>query len=366
MSEKIEVGVLFGGESAEHEISIRSANNVIEAMDREKYRIFLIGITRDGRWYAGKTAELILESGEVSGYTVSEDDLLGFVPGRAGSNIVYISDTKKKINPDVIFPVLHGPMGEDGTVQGLLRLSGIPFVGAGVLGSAASMDKDVMKRLFRDNGIPVGGFRVMHSYEKEGISYDEIVSELGSPLFIKPANMGSSVGVNKVGNREDFYGAVTEAFRFDNKILVEEFIEGRELECAVLGNEYPIASATGEICARDNFYSYRAKYIDENGAVLNIPAELPDETNDRIKDLALKSFRTVCCEGMARVDCFLKKDGTVIVNEINTIPGFTSISMYPMLFEVSGIPYNELIDRLICLAMERGEKEKRLETDYKN
>ncbi len=366
MNKKTTVAVLFGGKSAEHEISIVSAKNIIDAMDKAKYLIFLIGITKEGMWYGGKTAELILNSSGRSDYTVSEDDLLGFIPGKAESNIFYLSDTKKRISPHVVFPVLHGPMGEDGTVQGLLKLAGIPFVGSGVLGSSVGMDKDVMKRLFRDSSLPVGGFNVFYSHEKEDISYDEVVKNLGLPLFIKPANMGSSVGINKIRNREEFYNGITEAFCFDNKILIEEFIEGREIECAVLGNDYPIASVAGEICAHQDFYSYNAKYIDENGAVLVIPANLPAETNERIKDLAIKTFKAVCCEGMARVDCFLKKDGTIIINEINTIPGFTSISMYPMLFKSSGMPYNELIDRLINLALERHTKEKMLRTSYNN
>lgn len=364
MSEQIKVGILFGGESAEHEISIMSARNIIDAMDKKKYRVYLIGISKDGKWCAGGSAAALLGDGGKGHFTISEDDLLGFIPGQSKSNLVYFSDSKKTVEIDVVFPALHGPMGEDGTVQGLLKLAGIPFVGSGVLGSAVGMDKDVMKRLFRDKGIPVSGFKVLYLHEKKNISFDEIVDELGLPLFIKPANMGSSVGVHKVKNKEEFDAAINDAFCFDNKVLVEEFIKGREIECAVLGNEYPIASVPGEICTEHDFYSYNAKYVDESGARLNIPAELSEGMKRKIQDLSIKSFKAVCCEGMARVDCFLKEDGAIIVNEVNTIPGFTSVSMYPMLFKASGIPYDELIDRLINLAIERHSKEKLLKTDY--
>ncbi len=363
MDKKLKVAVLFGGESAEHEISILSAKNIIEAMDMDKYEIYLIGITKDGRWYGGKSAEDILGSSKKR-YVVSENDLLAFMPGKAQENIVFVSDTKKRIAPDVVFPVLHGPMGEDGTVQGLLKLARIPFVGSGVLGSSVGMDKDVMKRLFRESGIPIGRYRVLLSHEKEKISFDSIADELRLPLFIKPANMGSSVGVHKANNRDEFNAAIDDAFDFDRKVIIEEFIKGREIECAVLGNESPIASVPGEICTTHDFYSYNAKYIDEKGAELNIPADLPEDIREEIRSLAISAFNSLCCEGLARVDFFLKDNGTVIVNEVNTIPGFTSVSMYPMLFRESGISYTELIDRLITLAIERGKKERLLKSDY--
>ncbi|MBN2419336.1 MAG: D-alanine--D-alanine ligase [Deltaproteobacteria bacterium] len=365
MNEKIKVGILFGGKSAEHEISIMSAKNIIAAIDRDKYQVFLIGITKKGKWCIGKSAELMLEGGNATGQdNITGSDMLALVPGESDSRIVSLADSKNATGVDVIFPVLHGPMGEDGTVQGLLKLAGIPFVGSGVLGSAAGMDKDVMKRLFRDRGIPIGKFKVILSHEKDEVKFDDIVNALGLPLFIKPANMGSSVGVHKVGNKDEFDAAISDAFNFDSKILVEEFIKGREIECAVLGNENPIASVPGEICTQHDFYSYNAKYVDENGAVLNIPANLPEDIKEKIKKLAIESFKCLCCEGLARVDSFLKEDGTIIVNEVNTIPGFTSISMYPMLFKESGIEYSELIDRLISLALDRYEKEKMLKSDY--
>jgi D-alanine-D-alanine ligase len=262
---------------------------------------------------------------------------------------------------DLVFPILHGPFGEDGTVQGLLKLADIPFVGAGVLASAAGMDKDVMKRLFRDAGLPICKFRAIKSHEKIP-GFNELTSELGCPLFIKPANMGSSVGVSKVNNEEEYLAAVKDAFRFDAKILMEEFVPGRELECSVLGNEEPVASVVGEIKSTHEFYSYDAKYIDESGAVLEIPAKISEEISNRVRELAIKTFQAVECEGLGRVDFFLKEDNEIIVNEINTMPGFTKISMYPKLWAASGVSYSQLIDRLIELALKRFEKEKRLRT----
>jgi len=263
---------------------------------------------------------------------------------------------------DVVFPVLHGPFGEDGTVQGLLKLAQVPFVGAGVLGSAIGMDKDVMKRLLRDAKIPVAKFLVFDRASAYEIDFSRIKRVLGLPLFVKPANLGSSVGISKVSNRKQFARAVKEAFRYDNKILLEEFIRGREIECSVLGNEHPLASLPGEIITRHDFYSYDAKYIDEKGAQLMIPAKLPPRVVKKIQKMAIASFKVLCCEGMARVDFFLSPAGKIIVNEINTIPGFTKISMYPKLWEASGVSYRNLIDRLIRLAIGRFHQEKNLRT----
>lgn len=318
VKKKIKIGVLFGGKSAEHEVSIDSARNVIKALDRKKYRIIPIKINKNGKF-----------------------------------------DFKIIKNFDVIFPVLHGPFGEDGSMQGLLKLAGVPYVGAGVLGSALGMDKDVMKRLFRDSGIPVGNFVVFKTGEK--INFSKVKKELGLPFFIKPANMGSSVGISKVHNESEFKKAVKEAFKFDTKILIEEFINGREIECAVLGNNHPMASILGEIIANQEFYSYDAKYVDE-GYVIEIPAKIDKKIAKKIQELSIKVFQTLSCEGMGRVDFFLKKNGTIVVNEINTIPGFTNISMYPKLWEASGLSQTKLLDRLIELAIERFEIEKKLKT----
>lgn len=326
MAKKIRVGILFGGKSAEHEISIRSAKNVADAIDTNKYEVIPVKIEKDGTWGISNDAKTIHASF------------------------------------DVIFPILHGPFGEDGTVQGLLKLAGVPFVGAGVLGSAVGMDKDVMKRLLRDAGIPIGKYLVFRAGTTP--QFEDVSKELGLPLFIKPANMGSSIGVSKVKTKEAFQKAVEQAFQFDSKILIEAFIEGKEIECAVLGNENPIASIPGELVVKADFYSYEAKYIDEDGMVPKIPAVITQLEIKRIQETAVRTFQVLEAEGLSRVDSFLTKDGTVFVNEINTMPGFTSISMYPKMFEASGISYSELIDRLITLAIERFQKEQKLRTSY--
>jgi D-alanine-D-alanine ligase len=365
MHQKIRLGVLFGGKSAEHEVSLQSARNVIEAADKERYDIVLIGIDKQGRWHLGDASTYLLDADSPRSIKLGRtEDYLAMVPGDDPSQLICTAD-KDALQPlDVIFPILHGPFGEDGTVQGLLKLANIPCVGAGVLGSAVGMDKDVMKRLLRDAGIPIAKFCTFHLNEADQIDFADVKHRLGEPLFIKPANMGSSVGVHKVSAERPFKRAIEDAFCFDNKVLVEEFIEGREIECSILGNANPIASVPGEILPRHEFYSYTAKYIDENGAVLQIPAEMPDTLVSRVQQTAIQTFKTLVCEGMARVDMFLRADDEIIVNEINTIPGFTRISMYPKLWEASGISYGELIDRLVDLAIDRHEHEQKLKTDY--
>jgi D-alanine-D-alanine ligase len=364
MAKKIRVGIVFGGRSAEHEVSLQSAKNIIDAIDTNKYELVLIGIDKQGQWHLDEQSRFLLpatESGLPELPIMGEN--LALVPGQQNNQVVAISGEKRPGSLDVVFPVLHGPFGEDGTIQGLLKLANIAFVGAGVLGSAIGMDKDVMKRLLRDAGIPVVRFIVTSRYSPEGIDFDDAQDQLGLPLFVKPANLGSSVGIHKVSDREEFERAVGDALNYDNKILIEECIDGREIECAVLGNDHPIASVPGEILPRHEFYSYEAKYLDENGAALEIPAKLSSETSERVRQLAIKTFTVLCCEGMARVDFFLRNGEEIIVNEINTIPGFTRISMYPKLWEATGISYGDLIDRLIQLAIERFKREQRLKTD---
>jgi len=260
----------------------------------------------------------------------------------------------------VVFPILHGPFGEDGTIQGLLKILDIAFVGPGVLGSAINMDKDVSKRLLKEAGLPTSKFLVFQKNQEQDISFEKIERELKIPFFVKPANLGSSVGISKVKDKKDFIKAVKEAFRFDNKIIIEEGIEGKEIECSVLGNEKPVASALGEIIPTHDFYSYDAKYFDEDGARMAIPANISEEVVGKIQEMAIQVFKTLCCEGMGRVDFFLTEDNKIFVNEINTIPGFTPISMYPKLWAESGISYSELIDKLIQLAIDRKEREDRL------
>jgi D-alanine-D-alanine ligase len=364
MARKIRVGVLFGGRSAEHEVSLQSAKNIIDAIDTNKYEVVLIGIDKKGGWHLNQESRFLLPPAESGLPELPErGDNLALVPGNQDEQLVALSGHQSLGPLDVIFPVLHGPFGEDGTVQGLLKLANVAFVGAGVLGSAVGMDKDVMKRLLRDAGIPIARFIVANRYSPEKIGFDYARDQLCLPLFVKPANLGSSVGIHKVQNREEFEQAVRDAFNYDNKILIEECVHGREIECSVLGNDNPIASVPGEILPRHEFYSYEAKYLDENGAVLEIPAKLPQAISERVRQLAIKAFSVLCCEGMARVDFFLRNGQEIIVNEINTIPGFTRISMYPKLWEATDISYNELIDRLIQLAIERFEREKQLKTD---
>lgn len=335
---KIKVGILCGGRSAEHEVSLQSAKNVCDAIDRDKYEPIIIGITKEGKWFVTNPDNFLTNGNDPKHITFkiveAEMDMSQAVCG-----------------VDVVFPILHGPYGEDGTVQGLCKLAGVPCVGASVLGSAVGMDKDVMKRLLRDAGIPIGKFLTVRRGER--VEFDEIVETFGLPLFVKPANMGSSVGVSKVNSEEEFVTALECAFQFDTKVIIEEIIVGREIECAILGNQNPKASELGEVRPLKDFYSYDAKYIDENGAELIIPVPVTAEEKERIQDMAIKVFKSLECSGLARVDVFLKDTGEVVVNEINTIPGFTKISMYPKLWEVSGIGYTELIDRLIQLAIEQ-------------
>lgn len=360
---KINIGILFGGKSAEHEVSLQSAKNVFDAIDKEKYNPILIGIDKSGKWLLNNESKFLLNADDPKLIKLNQSsDSVALVPQSAGE-ISNFSNTSQNLKIDVVFPILHGPFGEDGTVQGLLKLANLPFVGASVLGSAVGMDKDVMKRLLRDAGIPIGKFIVLKSCEVIP-DFQKIKNELGLPFFVKPANMGSSVGVNKVHDESEYKNRLFKAFDFDIKIILEEFVKGREIECSVLGNENPIASTPGEVISKHEFYSYDAKYIDEHGAVLDIPAKISIQTAKRIQELAIKTFQALSCEGLGRVDFFLKDDGQVIVNEINTIPGFTKISMYPKLWEASGISYTELIDKLIQLAIERFKKEQKLKTSY--
>ncbi|MCL1814317.1 MAG: D-alanine--D-alanine ligase [Treponema sp.] len=364
MGKKLNVGILCGGKSAEHEVSLQSAKNIYEAIDREKFNPILIGIDKSGKWLYRphtKASDLIDHADDPVKISLNAGSSEAFLPAKSAGLLSIREDSSHSIQLDVIFPILHGPFGEDGTVQGLLKLADIPFVGSGVLGSAAGMDKDVMKRILRDSGIPIGKFLVLRDWETIP-SYGTLTAKLGNPLFVKPANMGSSVGVSKVHDEENFCSAVNDAFKYDTKVILEENIPGREIECSVLGNEEPKASLPGEVKAAREFYSYEAKYIDADGAALEIPASLPSAIVREIQSLAVKTFQALECSGLSRVDFFLKEDGAVLVNEINTMPGFTKISMYPKLWEKSGIGYSELITRLIELAIARFEKEKKLKT----
>jgi D-alanine-D-alanine ligase len=367
MAKKMRVALLFGGKSVEHEVSLQSARNVYNSIDKKKYDVVLIGIDHQGKWYLNESSNFLLHADNPQQIKLKKGkNSLALIPGERSHKMIHPDAPNRIGKIDVVFPVLHGPFGEDGTVQGLLKLSDLPFVGAGVIGSAIGMDKDVMKRLLRDAGIPHARFLTCHSEERDSISYQYVKEQVGMPCFVKPANSGSSVGIHKIHNREEFHKYITDAFRYDRKILFEEYILGREIECSVLGNENPIASLPGEVIAQHEFYDYDAKYIDENGARFEIPARLEPRVVKKVQELAIAAFQAICCEGMARVDFFVTPDNKVYVNELNTIPGFTSISMYPKLWEVSGISYSELIDRLIQLALQRFDQEKKIMNTYPN
>jgi D-alanine-D-alanine ligase len=390
---KLRVGVLFGGRSGEHEISLLSAASVFKAIDQNKYEVVPIGITKDGRWLTASDAErllqgkpleserqlragdpeatsaaAVLQSGEAV-VVPPEPHKSSMTPFQTDAPVRRASD--RAINVDVIFPVLHGTFGEDGTIQGLLELADIPYVGAGVLGSAAGMDKDIMKSLFIAAGIPI----VKHvtilrrAWEKEPKKVQKLVeSKLKYPVFVKPANLGSSVGISKAHNRKELGPAIEEAAKFDRKIVIEQGVGGkknkaREIECSVLGNDEPSASVPGEIVPGKEFYDYTAKYLDE-GSQLIIPAKLSKAETKKVQELAVQAFKAVDCSGLARVDFLMepgdgKKARKIYLNEINTMPGFTSISMYPKLWAASGLAYPNLIRRLIQLGLERHEDKKK-------
>lgn len=356
------VAVLFGGRSAEHEISCISARSVIDALDPDRTEVVPIGIGRDGRWHrlSGPPA-LPAETGRMPEVTDGSGTTVELA-GEAGSSELVAADGSRE-PIDVVFPVLHGPFGEDGTVQGLLELAGVPYVGAGVLGSAVGMDKDVQKRLFLQAGLPVGPFETVHEKEwgDDPESVEAAAEALGYPLFTKPATLGSSLGVSKVHGAGELAAGLGEAFRYARFAIVERAAEGaREIECAVLGNDEPVASLAGEIVPDGHdFYDYEAKYLDEHGAQLLIPADLKPEVLEDVQRLAVTAFRTIRCAGMARVDFFLMGEDELWLNELNTVPGFTSISMYPKLWEASGLPYGDLVQRLLDLAIERHEAERK-------
>ncbi len=348
---KIKLAILCGGKSAEHEVSLISAYYINKAIDKDKYEISIIGIDKDGYWYLLENENFLIN------YTDSREVHLN-IKGRPLSirlgDGIFFKDDKTPVKYDVVFPILHGPNGEDGTIQGLLNLLGIPFVGSNVLGSALAMDKDISKRLFRDANLPIVEFLSFKKNEK--LDFLKVKEKLGLPLFIKPANMGSSIGISKIFSEKKFFSAIDLAFKYDNKVLVEKFYEVREIECAVLGNEHPIISLPGEIILNKRFYSYAVKYIDSKNTKFKIPVDLPKKKITECLNLAVKAYEVLCCSGLARIDFFLTKDEKFFINEINTLPGFTSISMYTKLWQASGIKYSELIDCLIMLAINKFSK----------
>jgi D-alanine-D-alanine ligase len=354
VAERLRVALLFGGRSAEHDVSVLSAGNVFRALDPARYDTIPIGITRGGTWLLCP-----LEGGAFPIAVPESGPRVALVPG-GGGRLAILPQTDAAApdlsrSVDVMFPVLHGPFGEDGTVQGAAEIAGVPYVGSGILGSAAAMDKDVAKRLMRDGGLPIARF--LSFTQGDLPSFEPVVAELGRPVFVKPARLGSSVGISKAGTAQEFTEAIAEAFRHDRKILVEEYVRGREIECGVLEGEDGslTASLPGEIVPsnRHGFYTYEAKYLDEQGAAIKVPADLPPAVTDKVRKLSIEAFRALGCEGLARVDFFLREDGKLMVNEVNTLPGFTNISMYPKVMEALGISYRELVDRLIRHALAR-------------
>jgi D-alanine-D-alanine ligase len=365
---RLRVGIVFGGRSGEHEISLRSARSIVDAIDRRRYDVTLIGIDTSGRWHLldEGSFERLTEGHLRSLEGTGDEILLPAVP--TSGSLVRIGSPPRAANAvDVIFPALHGTFGEDGCIQGLLELADIAYVGAGVLGSAIGMDKIVQKRLLRAAGIPIVDFfgATRAELERNPGCITDWANAAGYPVFVKPANMGSSVGITKVASSDGLADAVAEALKYDNKILVERGLDAREIECAVLGNDDPQVSIPGEIRPNADFYSYEAKYIDENGAELLIPAPISQEQSDRVRNLALKAFRELDCSGMARVDFLLERSsGEFYLNELNSLPGFTTISMYPKLWEASGLSYKDLISKLIDLGLERHSQRRRLKTTH--
>jgi D-alanine-D-alanine ligase len=351
---KQRVGIIFGGQSTEHEVSLQSAKNIFDAIDKNKFDVVLFGIDKQGEWHLNDTSGFLLnaENPELIALNRSGNNV-ALVPGQASRQLIISKNEHEISQIDVIFPIVHGTLGEDGSLQGLLRMAGLPFVGSGVLGSAVSMDKDFTKRLLRDAGLNVAPWISITRAQRPQIDVKAIIERFGLPLFIKPANQGSSVGVSKVNRMEEFEKALEVAFSFDHKVLIEQSIAGREIECAVLGNDEPVASVCGEVVVHDEFYSYETKYISKSGAQTQIPAAISSAASDAIRDVALKAFQALECCGMARVDVFLTLDEQIVVNEVNTLPGFTNISMYPKLWQATGISYSELISRLIELAHQR-------------
>jgi D-alanine-D-alanine ligase len=368
---KIRIGVLFGGRSAEHEVSLRSAASVVAALDRSKYEIVPIKIRKDGCWeLPSRDAHGFLEGiapDEPVKVALLADptspDLLAYDPRED----VWKATDKGQL--DVVFPVLHGTYGEDGTVQGLLELAGLPVVGAGAAASAVGMDKVLMKSIFRQHGLPIVDYVVVYALDWQ-CRADAVISRveesLTYPVFVKPANLGSSVGVSKVKNRQEITEAVEQAFRFDRKVVVEQGIDAREIEVSVLGNDEPIASIPGEIVPSREFYDYQAKYIDDDSELL-IPASLDKAMTEKVQEIGRAAFQVLDVSGMSRVDFLLdRSSNTLYLNELNTIPGFTSISMYPKLWEATGVPMHKLVDRLVELALERAERRAKLETAHPN
>jgi len=357
MAKKKKVAILYGGRSVEHAVSVNSARNIYEYIDKRHFEPIPIGISKQGQWY--------LTSGVSKAITKGEP--LGMVLNPSSPSFIILSNGDR-LKADMIFPVLHGTDGEDGSIQGLIKAMDLPMVGTGVLGSSLSMNKIVAKRLLKEAGLPVTNFLTYRYDQKEKIKFSSISKKLGLPFMIKSASLGSSVGVTKVNTRKDFKLAIEEAFRYDDEMLAEEFISGREIECAILGNYPPEASYPGEIVLNKKyeFYTFDAKYVDPEAVRIDVPAKLPKKIAEKIRTVSVQAYEALHCEDFSRIDLFLDKQGNIYINEINTIPGFTNSSMYPMMWKERGLSFSDLITRLLNLGQERYNRSKRIERDFQS
>jgi D-alanine-D-alanine ligase len=355
MSKKKKVAILYGGRSVEHGVSVNSARNIFEYIDKERFEALPIGITKGGQWYLTSNVTKDIGQGKALGLILDAQSP-GFILLSSGD----------RIKADIIFPVLHGTDGEDGSIQGMIKAMDIPMVGTGVLGSSVSMNKIIAKKLLNTAGLPVTKFLAFHYTEQADLNFKEIKKEIGLPFMVKSASLGSSVGVSKVKNEDSFKKAVEDAFRYDDSLLIEEFITGREIECAILGNNPPEASYPGEIVINKKyeFYTFDAKYVDPEAVRIDVPADLNKKTAEKIREVCLKAYQALHCEDFSRVDLFLTEDGSIYINEINTIPGFTNSSMFPMMWKERGLGFTELISKLLDLAEERFDRSKRIERDF--
>ncbi len=353
---KQKVAILYGGRSVEHGVSINSAKNIFEYIDKTLFDPILIGISPSGVWYLTNTVTKEMERGSELSIRLNP------------SNPYFIDSNGREISVDIVFPVLHGTDGEDGSIQGLLKALDLPIVGTGVLGSAMSMSKLITKRLLKESGLPIADFLYAYYPEKDNLQFEHIQTKLGLPFMVKSASLGSSVGVSKVKSKEDFALAVEEGFRYDDCVLFEKFVKGREVECAILGNSPAAASLPGEIIISKQyeFYTFDAKYVDGNAVTIEVPANLDAASQEKIRSLSLQAYQALACEDFARVDLFLTESGDVYVNEINTIPGFTNSSMFPVMWKERGISFSELITKLFHLAFDRYQKTKRAERGFES
>ncbi|HBP00630.1 MAG: D-alanyl-alanine synthetase A [Candidatus Moranbacteria bacterium GW2011_GWE1_49_15] len=365
MGKKIKLGLVMGGKSGEHEVSLVSAWNIWNGLDKKKYDIKLVGIDKNGEWRFGKDNDFWINPGDIKKTKISPKSLkITAVNKNEKTYLIDLKDGKNVSQIDVFFLITHGTFGEDGCLQGFFEILGAAYVGPGVLGSAVGMDKDVMKRLLNEAGVPNAEGYTLKSAKINSADIEEIVADLGLPLFVKPANLGSSVGISKAHDKKELVAAIKIAFKYDGKVIVEKAIVGREIECAVMGNRKPIAAAPGEIKLKSEFYSYEAKYISDDAAMPVPVAELTENQKRRIQETAMYVYDTLECEGMARIDFFLTEKDELYVNEINTLPGFTNISMFPKMFEESGVGYSELLDRLIDFAIERKLRQDKLKRSF--